>query len=92
MSTVASEIKYQVLKSITIQEMVDPDTPLLVDDNVVMASYVMGDILPEGTVLQWGEPALRRMINNEQITPVGLWEAPVSRRGPRSAPATHDEE
>ncbi len=91
MSAVAvPEVKYQALKTFTVQEMIDPETPMLVDDEVVMTTYNLGDILPEGTTLQWGQPSLRRMINNEQITPVGQWDS--SGRGPRKAPAPHPED
>lgn len=85
MPAVALEVKYQVLKDIPeIQEMIEPGRPLLDKDGAfIFTSYSFGDILPEGTVRQWGEVAIRRMINNELIAPIGHWE---SERGGRQRP------
>ena len=88
MSTVVQEVKYQVLKKIEIQEMVEPGVPVVMDGQFVMTTYERGDILPEGTVSQWGDQSLRRMVNNEQVISIGKWgEGQTSGRGSKPVPA-----
>lgn len=87
------EVKYQVLKKIEVQEMIEPGVPLRDKSGAyIFTSYVMGDVLPEGTVRQWGEQALRRMLNNEQIAPVGHWDAGGERGGRRQSSAPPEPE